>query len=83
MVAGVAGASRIDIANALRMEEGKAAAASSSTLMNTLVLQLAQVSRLIMLQLISVMNIRKTFVTAVVPISFRGIPVQWQARADV
>ena len=77
MVAGVAGASRIDIANALRMEEGKAAAASSSTLMNTLVLQLAQVSRLIMLQLISVMNIRKTFVTAVVPISFMGIPVQW------
>ncbi len=82
MVTGVAGASRIDIANALRMEEGKAAAASSSTLMNTLVLQLAQVSRHMMLQLISMM-IRNQIVTSVLALFFRGIRVLWPARAGV
>ena len=82
MVAGVAGASRIDIANALRMEEGKAAAASSSTLMNTLVLQLAQVSRQMMLQLISMM-IRNNILTSVLALFFRGIREPWPARAGV
>ena len=80
MVTGVAGASRIDIANALRMEEGKAAAASSSTLMNTLVLQLAQVSHHMMLQLISVMKRNKV---ARDVCSCRGIRVPWPARAGV
>jgi hypothetical protein len=41
-ISGVAGAARIDIANALRMEEGKAAAASSSVLLHTLILQMTQ-----------------------------------------
>ena len=41
-ISGVAGAARIDIANALRMEEGKAAAASSSVLLHTLIMQMGQ-----------------------------------------
>jgi hypothetical protein len=41
-ISGVSGAARIDIANALRMEAGKAAAASSSMLLHTLILQLTQ-----------------------------------------
>jgi hypothetical protein len=41
-ISGVSGAARIDIANALRMEEGKAAAASSSMLLHTLISQMTQ-----------------------------------------